>query len=78
MLGLLKCPAVAITAIAMLVALFGVHWGNGFFLSTHGIEYALALLSVTSALLIILERAFHHEAHEEHEEKTVGYSIIFV
>lgn len=52
-LGLLTRPAAAITAIAMLVALFGVHWGNGFFLSTHGIEYALALLSATSALMIM-------------------------
>ena len=53
MLGLLTRPAAAITAIAMLVALFWVHWGNGFFLSAHGIEYALALLSTTLALMIM-------------------------
>jgi putative oxidoreductase len=53
MLGLLTRPAAAITAIAMLVALFWVHWGNGFFLTTHGIEYALALLSATLALMIM-------------------------
>ena len=53
MLGLLTRPAAAIAAIAMLVALIWVHWGNGFFLSAHGIEYALALLSATLALMIM-------------------------
>jgi putative oxidoreductase len=52
-LGLLTRPAAAISAITMLVALFWVHWGNGFFLTTHGIEYALALLSAISALMIM-------------------------
>lgn len=51
--GLLTRPAAAVSAITMLVALFGVHWGNGFFLDTHGIEYALALLSATSTLTIM-------------------------
>ena len=37
----------------MLVALVSVHLGNGFFLTAQGIEYALALLSATSALMIM-------------------------
>jgi putative oxidoreductase len=28
-----------------------IDWGHGFFLDTHGIEYALALLSATSAVV---------------------------
>lgn len=52
-LGLLTRPAAAISAVTMLVALFWVHWGKGFFLDTHGIEYALALLSATTALAFI-------------------------
>lgn len=52
-LGLFTRPAAVISAMTMLVALFWVHWGNGFFLDTHGIEYALALLSVTVALIFI-------------------------
>lgn len=53
MLGLLTRPAAIVNALTMLVALFWVHWGHGFFLDTHGIEYALALLSATSALVFI-------------------------
>jgi putative oxidoreductase len=53
MLGLLTRPAAMVNAITMLVALFWVHWGHGFFLDTHGIEYALALLSATAALVVI-------------------------
>lgn len=53
MLGLLTRPAAAINALTMLVALFWVHWGNGFFLTSKGIEYALALLSATAALVVI-------------------------
>ncbi|WP_432743582.1 DoxX family protein [Methylobacter sp. G7] len=52
-LGLLTRPAATINAVTMLVALFLVHWGNGFFLDTHGIEYALALLSATTALIFM-------------------------
>ncbi len=52
-LGLLTRPAATVTAVAMLVALFGVHWGNGFFLDSHGIEYALALLSATVTLVLM-------------------------
>lgn len=53
MLGLLTRPAAMINAVTMLVALLWVHWGQGFFLDTHGIEYALALLSATTALVFI-------------------------
>jgi putative oxidoreductase len=52
-LGLLTRPAAVINAVTMLVALFWVHWGHGFFLDTHGIEYALALLSASTALIFI-------------------------
>ncbi len=52
-MGLLTRPAAMINAISMLIALFWVHWGNGFFLDTHGIEYALALLSASAALVFI-------------------------
>jgi putative oxidoreductase len=52
-LGLLTRPAAAVTALTMLVALLSVHLGKGFFLDTHGIEYALALLSATTALIFI-------------------------
>jgi putative oxidoreductase len=53
MLGLLTRPAAAVTALTMLIALFWVHAGKGFFLTSHGIEYALALLSATTALAIM-------------------------
>lgn len=53
MLGLLTRPAAVANALTMLVALLSVHLGKGFFMDTHGIEYALALLSATSALIFI-------------------------
>ncbi|MEQ1485600.1 DoxX family protein [Methyloglobulus sp.] len=52
-LGLMTRPAAAASALTMLVALFGVHWGKGFFLDSHGIEYALALLSATVTLTLM-------------------------
>lgn len=52
-LGLLTRLAAAVSAVTMLVALFVVHWGNGFFLDSHGIEYALALLSATVTLILM-------------------------
>lgn len=52
MLGLLTRPAGFICALTMLVALFWVHWGNGFFLDSRGIEYALALSSATLSLAV--------------------------
>ena len=51
--GLMTRLAAAVSALTMLVALFWVHWGNGFFLDTKGIEYALALLSATSTLVLM-------------------------
>jgi putative oxidoreductase len=52
-IGLMTRPAATISAITMMVALFGVHWGKGFFLEAHGIEYALALLSATVTLMLM-------------------------
>lgn len=53
MLGLLTRIAAGISALTMLVALVAVHLGKGFFMATHGIEYALALLAATSALAVM-------------------------
>ncbi len=49
--GLLVRPAAAALAFAMLVAIFGVHIGKGFFADKGGIEYALALFAASLALL---------------------------
>jgi len=51
--GLMTRPAAAVSALTLLVALFWVHWGNGFFLDSKGIEYALALLSATFTLVLM-------------------------
>ena len=51
-LGFLIRPAAIVSALTMLVALLVVHLGNGFFLSSNGFEYALALLAATVALAI--------------------------
>jgi putative oxidoreductase len=51
-LGLLTRPAALVAALTMLVGLVTVHLGNGFFLDSGGIEYALALLAATTALAI--------------------------
>lgn len=53
MLGLFTRVAAASSAITLLVALVVVHLDKGFFLATHGIEYALALVSATTALAIM-------------------------
>jgi putative oxidoreductase len=50
-LGLLVRPAAAALAFAMLVAVFGVHVGKGFFVDKGGYEYALALLAASVSLL---------------------------
>lgn len=56
LLGLLTRVGALLIAVVMLVGMFGVHWGNGFFLSNEpgadGIEYALALAGAALALLI--------------------------
>lgn len=51
-IGLLVRPASAVLAIIMLVAIFSVHIGNGFFMANNGYEFALALLAATLALLV--------------------------
>ncbi|WP_193164742.1 DoxX family protein [Microbulbifer hainanensis] len=51
-LGLLTRPAAAVSAFTMLVAIFGVHFSHGLFLSNNGYEYALALFAATVALAI--------------------------
>jgi putative oxidoreductase len=52
LLGLLTRAGAFFLAITMLVAMVGVHWGGGFFLSNKGIEYTVALLGMSLALLI--------------------------
>lgn len=48
--GLLVRPAAAALAVTMLVAILSVHLDKGFFLTSNGYEYALALLAVSVAL----------------------------
>lgn len=50
-LGVLVRPAAAALAFAMLIAVFAVHIGNGFFMAKNGYEYALALLAASLSLL---------------------------
>jgi putative oxidoreductase len=50
-LGLLVRPAAAALAFAMLIAVFAVHFGKGFFLDKGGYEYALALFAASVSLL---------------------------
>ncbi len=52
LLGLLTRVGAFFLAITMLVAMFGVHWSRGFFLGNQGIEYTVALLGMSLALLI--------------------------
>ena len=49
-LGLLVRPAAVALAFTMLVAIFSVHIGKGFFMDKGGIEYALALLAASLSL----------------------------
>ncbi|MEY2622007.1 MAG: putative oxidoreductase MhqP [Pseudomonadota bacterium] len=48
--GLLVRPAAAALAFAMLIAVFAVHFANGFFLDKGGFEYALAMLALSVSL----------------------------
>jgi len=50
-LGLLVRPAAISLAVAMLVAVFSVHFSKGFFLDKGGYEYALALLAGSVSLV---------------------------
>ncbi len=49
--GLRVRPAAVALAFAMLVAVFAVHFSNGFFLDKGGCEYALALLALSVSLV---------------------------
>lgn len=50
-LGLLTRPAAFALSIAMLVAIFAVHFQNGLFMSNNGYEFGLALLAASVSLL---------------------------
>lgn len=50
--GVLVRPAAAALAFAMLVAIFAVHFGQGFFMDKGGYEYALALFAASVSLLL--------------------------
>ena len=52
LIGLLTRVGAFLIACTMLTAMFGVHWKGGFFLSNSGIEYTVALLGMSLALLI--------------------------
>lgn len=49
--GVLVRPAAAALAFAMLIAIFAVHFGNGFFADKGGYEYALTLFAASLSLL---------------------------
>lgn len=51
--GFLVRPAGAVLSIAMLVAIFAVHIGNGLFMSNNGYEFGLSLLAVSVALVFM-------------------------
>jgi len=51
LLGLLVRPAATVLAFVMLVAIFAVHWNQGFFMSNNGYEYALTLFAASLSLL---------------------------
>lgn len=50
-LGLLTRPAAFALSIAMLVAIFSVHFSNGLFMSNNGYEFGLALLAASASLM---------------------------
>ncbi|SNY49290.1 putative oxidoreductase [Arsukibacterium tuosuense] len=49
--GLLTRPAAAALSVAMLVAIFAVHFENGLFMANNGYEFGLALLAASVSLL---------------------------
>lgn len=51
-IGLLTRPAALVTAFTMVVAMFVVHWQNGFFNSNNGIEFSLTLLVLSIAIAL--------------------------
>ncbi|MBT8764871.1 DoxX family protein [Pseudomonas boanensis] len=50
--GLLVRPAAAALVVAMVVAIFSVHWASGFFITNGGYEYAMILGLISATLLI--------------------------
>jgi putative oxidoreductase len=52
LLGLLTRLSALGAAITMLVAIFGVHFEQGFFMANNGYEFALALLLMAVALIL--------------------------
>ncbi len=53
LLGLFTRAAAFFIACRVAIAIFAVHWRNGFFLSENGYEYALALLCMALTLVIM-------------------------
>ncbi|WP_333796154.1 DoxX family protein [Rheinheimera sp.] len=49
--GFLTRPAAFALSIAMLVAIFSVHFANGLFMSNNGYEFGLALLAASASLM---------------------------
>jgi len=49
--GVLVRPAAAALSLAMLIAVFAVHWSKGLFAASGGYEYALALFAASLSLL---------------------------
>ncbi|MGH7811683.1 MAG: DoxX family protein [Candidatus Binatia bacterium] len=52
MIGLYTRIGAFFIACVMTVAIFGVHWNNGFFINSGGFEFPLALLGMALALMI--------------------------
>ena len=52
LLGLLTRVGAFLIACVMMTAMLAVHWKNGFFMSSMGIEFALALVGMALALVI--------------------------
>ncbi|MXS86484.1 DoxX family protein [Nitrosomonas sp. HPC101] len=52
LLGILTRPAALGTALIMLVAMFAVHWTNGFFITNSGYEYAFTLMMISICILL--------------------------
>jgi putative oxidoreductase len=50
--GLLVRPAAAALIVAMVVAIFSVHWASGFFITNGGFEYAMILGLISATLLV--------------------------
>ena len=50
-IGVLTRPATLALIVAMLVAIFKVHFANGLFMSNNGYEFGLALLAASVSLL---------------------------